>query len=148
MGRGKRSEWGVLLRQGSGAPKVNTPACRRITWRRSMSVWGSEDLLKGKECTKRAEAGRSGNKPLLTLFYGLEKRVLVISTYADEQIKVWDFPALVQYWFANYLQRKVQCTFHNAGYVVAHTETVSLAMRVIYRGNTGQIAGWGMVAAC
>lgn len=43
-----------------------------------MSVWGSEDLLKGKECTKRAEAGRSGNKPLLTHFYGLEKRVLVI----------------------------------------------------------------------
>lgn len=78
----------MLLRQGSGAPKVNTPACRRMTWSRSMSVWGSEDLLKGKECTKRAEAGRSGNKPLLTLFYGLEKHVLVISTYADEQIKV------------------------------------------------------------
>lgn len=53
-----------------------------------MSVHASEDLMKGKECTGNKEAGRRGNKPLLTHFYGLEKSVLVISTNADKHVKV------------------------------------------------------------
>ena len=40
--------------------------------------------MKGKECTRREEAGRRGNKPLLTHFYGLEKNILVIPTNGDK----------------------------------------------------------------
>jgi len=44
--------------------------------------------MKGKQCTRREEAGRRGNKPLLTPVCGLEKSILVVPTNADKEIKV------------------------------------------------------------
>lgn len=82
------SERGVILREGSRASEVGIPVCRSRMCSRRTSVHGSEDLMKGKECTRREEAERRGNKPLLTHFYSLEKCMLVVSTNTDEQIKV------------------------------------------------------------
>lgn len=52
----------------------------------SMSVHGPENLMKGKECTRREEAGRRRNKPLLTHSYGLEKSIQVLSTVLANKV--------------------------------------------------------------
>lgn len=51
-----------------------------------MSVHGPENLMKGKECTRREEAGRRRNKPLLTHSYGLEKSIQVLSTVLANKV--------------------------------------------------------------
>lgn len=51
------------------------------------AVCTSEDVMKGKEHTRRWGGGRQGWQ-LLTHLYGLEKHIPVVSTDADTQIKV------------------------------------------------------------
>lgn len=64
----------MLLKQEGRASEVDLLVCRSRTCSRRTSVHSSEDLMKGKECTRRGEVGRRGNKPLLTHFYDLEKK--------------------------------------------------------------------------